>query len=1793
MSDLCGFLRSVFGVDSGQWRGRAARPVKGRIRNFLFVLVTTAAAAPANADNSTGHGTTAYHFHHSSGGTYECSYVQECRDLQIYLLTQVPTSAGGNVQCPNGAHSNNPTGPWQLYGNSWTIRTFAQCLLNGEPVGTNFGFDFTWWLNGTPPECGGVGSPPHCPPEPGFTLEDAPSDCVGSMANETNPCNPADGSKTQVEVDYDPPTVGSPSFTRFYSSRGPYKSDRTLAPGWRHTYSRAINEEPDWRSTVRTSVAPSGQSSFYTTAADACTNGWDDIKTVALSGDFPSATAAHIGGNDCKITSGGSTVAILSVRSVTSWSGWSPPATIKTITRPNGSYLKFELISGNWVNELNSSVSLTQSGTDWVFTNSDDTVETYNADGQLISIATRSGLTETLEYNLTAAQGGDDDDATLDRVTGEFGHELTFAYDANAHLSTVTTPDGTITFAYNGNDTLASVTYPDTSDREYLYEEVFISGLPDHLVGIVDENGDEYASWKYDMAGRAIRSEHAGGQERVDITYGPADTTTLDMANGAQRVYSFTTRQGRRALDSLSGDVCSTCPGGDIQSRTYDSNGFLYEATDWEGTVTRTARNAEGLVTTLTEAVGTSDQRITTTAWHSTYRLPTQITSPTNTTTFTHDGDGNVLTVTVSGGGLTRASSFTYDANGQVLTVNGPRTDLNDTTTFEYYSCATGSECGQLKKVTNALGQVTDYDSYDAAGRLTQWTDPNGLQTSYTYDSRGRVLTVTETPTSGTARTTTMTYDSVGQLLTQTNPDGSMLTYAYDAAHDLTSVTDNLGNSVTYTYDVMGNVIGEDYKDPLSALTRTMSYARELNYRLDTATDGPITSDLNYDLVGNLTSEADANGNTTQFTYDALHRLKSTLDALSGTSSITYDSQDRVTEVEAANGATTDFVYDALGNLTSETSPDRGLLTYTYDDAGNRLTATDARGITATYTYDALNRPLTVTYPTVAENVSYSYDNVAAEGVGRLTSITDQAGTITYTYNEFGDVISDSRVINGQTYATSYDYDASGQVTSITYPSGRIVDYVRDSLGQITQVTSTESSIVKNIVTAASYEPFGPVASMTYGNGLVFDYSRRTNYQVDDISSSGVTGRTYGFDAAGNVVSLADSQSDYSVAYTYDALNRVDTDISFQIRSYPADVTAQNPILYWRFEETSGTVAADSSGNGNTGTYSGTINLGEPAVAPGVHNSMEIPTSGSGYVQGPKLNGVTITGMEAWVHFPSLGAGQEILTLFNGPHDRIILSHRSHGRIDIWKNSTGIELETDTTISSGVPHHVAVWYDSQTNLTYLAIDGAIQTDTYTGNLLAVTNPEVIMAGWKYNGPVSKRSYGWFDEIALYTGSVSASTFFPTIDHSFTYDANGNRTSVDDGSATTNYSYQTLSNELTAIGASSITRDLAGNRTADQGGNRTFAYNNAGRLSEVSVSSSMVADYVYNSLGQRTRKNTTSDNIVYLYDLSGNLIAEHDQTGTHIRDYVWMNDMPVAQIEAGETFRYIHGDHLNTPRLATNDSQTVVWRWDSDAFGTTAANDDPDGDSTATEINLRFPGQYFDAETGLHYNYFRTYDPSTGRYLESDPIGLDGGLNTFGYVAGNPVSSTDSSGQYIDSVRATCVQDPVLCMELMGVDVAGIAADLQCAISEIDSDILQYAAAGAVAVAATAYGANKLRRGRNPAKGASQEVPQLVYRGGSATPANMTPRPDLDLDGLSTFDSLEAAVRPGGKAQVIDTTKLRSLCATCTPPPPGHVSISAGDAAANASWAATRGSESIHPATKEVMDAIVDTVRRPK
>ena len=143
---------------------------------------------------------------------------------------------------------------------------------------------------------------------------------------------------------------------------------------------------------------------------------------------------------------------------------------------------------------------------------------------------------------------------------------------------------------------------------------------------------------------------------------------------------------------------------------------------------------------------------------------------------------------------------------------------------------------------------------------------------------------------------------------------------------------------------------------------------------------------------------------------------------------------------------------------------------------------------------------------------------------------------------------------------------------------------------------------------------------------------------------------------------------------------------------------------------------------------------------------------------------------------------------------------------------------------------------------------------------------------------------------------------------------------------------------------------------------------------------------------------------FLYDRSGHLLAEPDAgTGATGNEYLWLDDMPVALVSAG-TLYFVHPDHLGTPQKITDAAQAIAFDLVLRPFGQAEQQTFP------SLTNLRFPGQYFDAEDSLHQNWFRDFDPSIGRYVESDPIGLKGGINTYGYARNNPIKFTDPTGQ---------------------------------------------------------------------------------------------------------------------------------------------------------------------------------------
>jgi YD repeat-containing protein len=368
-----------------------------------------------------------------------------------------------------------------------------------------------------------------------------------------------------------------------------------------------------------------------------------------------------------------------------------------TVIREDGNRYYFSLISGRWTpdedvtDRLEELTDAQGQRSGWRYTRKDDAYEQYDSQGRLLSITYKDELTKTLSYDITSAEGGDDNPTTLDRISDPFGRTLSLAYDVYNRLSTLTDPAGNLyTYTYNSQGYLAEVIYPDDTPadsadnptRQYLYED---ARYPHALTGIIDENGARFATWNYDDQGRAYTSEHAGGSDRVTLTYNADGTTTVTDALGAARTYTFETLHGVIKPASITGDQCTQCAGS-AQASSYDANGFLASKTDWNGNVTHYVHNSRGLQISRTEAAGTAQARTITTEWHPDYRLPTRIDEPGKRTELSYTANGLLHTRTErdTATNATRTWTYTYTAEGLLDTVDGPRTDVNDITDYDY-----------------------------------------------------------------------------------------------------------------------------------------------------------------------------------------------------------------------------------------------------------------------------------------------------------------------------------------------------------------------------------------------------------------------------------------------------------------------------------------------------------------------------------------------------------------------------------------------------------------------------------------------------------------------------------------------------------------------------------------------------------------------------------------------------------------------------------------------------------------------------------------------------------------------------------------------------------------------------------------------------------------------------------------------------------------------------------------------------------------------------------------------------
>lgn len=611
--------------------------------------------------------------------------------------------------------------------------------------------------------------------------------------------------------------------------------------------------------------------------------------------------------------------------------------------------------------------------------------------------------------------------------------------------------------------------------------------------------------------------------------------------------------------------------------------------------------------------------------------------------------------------------------------------------------------------------------------------------------------------------------------------------------------------------------------------------------------------------------------------------------------------------------------------------------------------------------------------------------------------------------------VANAQAVQNTTY--SYQYDTAGNLTQVTDPLGRISNQSYDALSRVQQQLQPPPVLgAPRPAVNFTYDGLDQIATVSDPRILV------TSYTIDGLGNgasqlspdTGTTGRTY--DSAGNVLTSTDARGKVTT-YQHDVLNRLlrENYASGAPSLFEYDGGAGGPIgaigKLSKLTDESGVTVYSYGDKGRLLAKTQTANLGAANLVRTVGYAYD--TSGRlaslTYPSGNRIN----YGYDAAGHVSRLwlnpadasgGTNTSIATLLL---DQI--TYTPVGSVESW--TWGNSAPT-------APNIYVRTFDLDGRVTSYplgntaaATPGLQRTVAYdaAGNITAITHVGDPTAA-SYN-----QGYGYDALTRLTSFSNSSST------QTYAYDASGNRNQVSFGGTSYANSVSSTSNRLNSttgpLPAKTNLYDAAGNLTGD--GSIAYTYSDRGRLSAV-ANGSVTASYLYNGIGQRISKTGALPQFganVYAYDEQGQLLGEYQATGVSQQETVYLGGLPVVVLkpdavsaEAATQIYFVYADHINTPRVITSAATgNTVWRWDSaDPFGVVQPNENPSGQGTFV-YNARFPGQLFDKETNTHYNYYRDYDPQTGRYVQSDPIGLSGGINTYAYVDGNPISFVDPFG----------------------------------------------------------------------------------------------------------------------------------------------------------------------------------------
>ncbi len=720
----------------------------------------------------------------------------------------------------------------------------------------------------------------------------------------------------------------------------------------------------------------------------------------------------------------------------------------------------------------------------------------YDENGNIISQTESGGKTTAYTY--------DENNRLLSQNCND-GTSLTYTYGENNQPVSITSGNGaTVRYEYNENGQVTKETVEGLGETAYEYS----GGL---ITQITDSNGN-VSKCLYDSIGNVVQCINGKGivTDYEIATNGKVLKETVTLADGSKAVTSY-------AYDAYGNQTGKTDANGNTTAYTYDRNDRLVKETRADGSAIIYERDVDGNIT--------------------------KITYPDGMTTIeaAYDTAGNLLTLKDA---LKSTMVQNFNSGSQLM---GTALANGGQITYSYY------DNGLLKSETDAMGNTTAY-TYDGAGRVTGITDKMGNTTSYGYDSAGNATTVIKPE----GETVTIAYNQYRQAVSTTDAKGNIIRYEYDGMGNCVRMTDALGHVTEYEYNGSNEIVkvirkGENGHDDI-----ILTYAYDHLGNVTSVTDGEgNTYRMDYDKVGNLKAVYDAYGTAVEsYSYDKVYNQTSVKDAKGNETEMSYDSLgNMVSMLNKATGSATTYAYvggqllssstdalggkvtaehDAMGNIKRFTNPNGGVTEYTYD-LNKRVTGESIGSeYKHTYEYNANGQVIKKTNSR-GQVTEYTYDKA-----GRLTSLTDQLGTIRYAYDKNGNVltVADSQgtitreydALNRVTSYTDargntirYDYDEFGNLTELTYPNGEKVIYTHDKNGNRKNATDWEGRTTayeydRNSRLVKTIRPDGTVETRTY------DKAGQLLTILDKKGSQTVNSQEYAYDISGNITEVKASQ---------------------------------------------------------------------------------------------------------------------------------------------------------------------------------------------------------------------------------------------------------------------------------------------------------------------------------------------------------------------------------------------------------------------------------------------------------------------------------------------------------------------------------------------------------------------------------------------------------------------------------------------------------------------------------------------